>query len=160
MSSAPEPALRVARELGVVDVIEIVEDDFHQLPARLAGAAIAVLPRVHCAGIPQKLMNYMAAARPTVAFASSSKILRHEEIGLIVQDVESFAAAIVRLADAPDWAARKGAAARAYVMAHHTWTQAAARAEQVYAGLARPQRGVAVEVETATGAAPCARWRR
>jgi hypothetical protein len=65
MSSAPEPALRVAHELGVVDVIEIVEDDFHQLPARLAGAAIAVLPRVHCAGIPQKLMNYMAVARTT-----------------------------------------------------------------------------------------------
>ena len=137
VSSPPEPALRVAQELEVADAIEIVEDDFHQLPARLAGAAVAVLPRVHCDGIPQKLLNYMAAAKPTVAFAGSAKVLWHEETGLIVRDadVEDFAAAIVRLVDSPEQAVRMGAAARAYVVAHHTWAGAAARAEQAYVGL-------------------------
>ena len=63
------------------------------------------------------------------------------------------------MADAPEWAARMGSAARDYVMAHHTWTQAAARAEQVYAGLARP-RGAAVQVEEVKGAVASARRQR
>ena len=116
-----------------------MEDDFNLLPARLADAGIAVLPRQECDGISQKLLNYMAAGKPTVAFAGSAKVLLHEETGLIAAngDIPGFAAAIGRLVDEPALRVRLGTAARAYVMQHHSWAAAAELAEGLYEPLLR-----------------------
>lgn len=121
-----------ARSLGIRDAIEVVPDDFQTLPARLASAAMALLPRTKCDGIPQKLLNYMASGTPVVASAGSAKVLEHERTGLVVPDgdVEAFARAILRLLDAPDFARQLGEAARAFVLANCTWETAAERAEQ------------------------------
>ena len=69
---------------------------------------------MHCDGIPQKLLNYMAAGKGIVCSAGSAKLLEHERTGLIVPngDVDAFAAAIVRLAADPRvlrmrWEARR-----------------------------------------------------
>ena len=82
---------------------------------------------MECPGIPQKLLNYMAAALPTVSFEGSSAILAHEETGLVVPngDIDGFAAAIMRLADARDLRFRLGSAAQALVRAKFKWERVA-----------------------------------
>lgn len=137
VSSSFQPFLAHVNRLGIRDAIELLPDDFQELPQRLADAAMAVLPRTTCEGIPQKLLNYMAAAKPIVASAGSAKVIEHEVTGLVVPNgnVEAFAAAILRLAADPDYAQRLGGAARAHVAASYSWELAAERVECVYEGL-------------------------
>lgn len=144
------PYERLARELGVRGAIEVIEDDFDILPALLATAAIAVLPRVHCDGIPQKLLNYMAAGKAVIASAGSAKLIEHERTGLVVRndDVDGFAAALVRLVDEPRLAAALGARAQQYVSRNCSWDAAAALCEDVYRSVAMAG---ANEVELAFG---------
>jgi len=130
----------LARKLGIRDAIEIIPDSFEELPRQLAEAAVAVLPRMHCDGIPQKLLNYMAAGKGIVCSAGSAKLLEHERTGLIVPDgdVGAFAAAIVRLAADPAYSDALGNAARDYVERNYSWDQAAERLEKVYARVVHP----------------------
>jgi glycosyltransferase involved in cell wall biosynthesis len=134
VSDSFEPFQATADRLGVANALEVVVDSFPALPHRLAEASIALVPRVDCPGIPQKLLNYMAAARGIVSFAGSAKLLEHEVTGLIVpnRDVDSFARAIVRLADDPELALRLGTAARRQVLDTATWDRAARHCEAVY----------------------------
>jgi glycosyltransferase involved in cell wall biosynthesis len=106
---------------------------FNELPSILASADIATNPRTVCAGIPQKLLNYMAAGLPTVSFEGSSAILVHEKTGLIVPngDIDAFSGAIMRLADASDLRLRLGSAARALIEAEYNWERVAATFERV-----------------------------
>ena len=69
---------RAAQQLGVAHAIEIIQDNFAALPARLAEASVALMPRVECPGLPQKLLNYMAAGKAVVAFAGSAKATTSE----------------------------------------------------------------------------------
>lgn len=107
---------------------------FNELPHILASADIATNPRTVCPGIPQKLLNYMAAALPTVSFEGSSAILVHEKTGLIVPngDIDEFAGAIMRLANSSDLRLRLGSAARALIEAEYNWERVAATFERVY----------------------------
>jgi len=126
-----------ARALGLLDSIEVKPAGYPELPEELCRAAVLVNPRSICSGIPQKLLNYMASARPVVSFAGSATILEHERTGLIVEDDDAaaFAAAILRLMSDEALAASIGARARAFVTEHYSWEQVAARVERVYARL-------------------------
>ena len=137
VSSPFGPYEALASKLGIRDAIEIIPDSFEALPRHLAESIMAVLPRMHCDGIPQKLLNYMAAGKGIVCSEGSAKLLEHERTGLVVPngDVNAFAASIVRLAADPDYANMLGAAAREYVERNYTWDQAAERLERIYAGL-------------------------
>jgi glycosyltransferase involved in cell wall biosynthesis len=145
VSSPFDPYETLARKLGVRDAIDIIPDSFDELPRQLAESAITVLPRMHCDGIPQKLLNYMAAGKGIVCSAGSAKLLEHERTGLIVPngDVAAFAAAIVRLAADPEYSSALGNAARDYVERNYSWDQAAQRLEQVYARVVPPAIAVA-----------------
>lgn len=124
----------LARELGVRDALELVPDRFPELPQRLADAAVAALPRVHCHGIPQKLLNYMAAGSAVVAFAGSAKVVSPGLDGLVVpnDDVSGFARALLQVLDDPALGSRLGAAARAKVEQGYTWSRAASACAQLY----------------------------
>jgi len=128
------PFEALARELGIRDAIELVPDRFAELPQRLADAAVAALPRVHCDGIPQKLLNYMAAGSAVVAFAGSAKVVSPGVDGLVVPDgdVAAFARALLQVLDDPALAARLGTAARAKVEQGYTWPRAASACAQLY----------------------------
>ena len=128
------PFQGVVERLGVGHALEIMEDSFRALPERLAEASVALMPRPECPGIPQKLLNYMAAARGIVSFAGSAKLLRDDLTGLVVanRDTDAFARAIVRLADDPALARRLGNTARAEVIDTATWDRAAVNCEAVY----------------------------
>ena len=138
VSSSFEPYEALARRLGVRDAIHLQADGFGELPQRLAAAAIAVLPRVSCPGIPQKLLNYMAAGKAIVASAGSAKVLQHETTGLVVADgdVNAFADALLRLAANPQLREELGRTARETVEKEFSWEGAAAKLEPVYQRLA------------------------
>lgn len=140
--SSFEPHESLARELNVRDAVDVVQVGFEALPAYLVSADVTVNPRGDADGIPQKLMNYMAAARPIVSFAGSAAHLVHGETAWLVphDDVEGFASAILQLLDQPELAARLGRNARAQIDREFSWERTAERTEQVYERLlpARP----------------------
>jgi glycosyltransferase involved in cell wall biosynthesis len=138
VSSSFAPYEALARRLGVREHIEVLADGFAELPLRLATAAIAVLPRISCPGIPQKLLNYMAAGKAIVASAGSAKVLEHERTGLVVADgdVSGFTAAVLRLAGDPELGQVLGRRARETVEREFSWEGAAEKLEPVYARLA------------------------
>ncbi len=140
------PYAPLAERLGLLaagsGALELVPERLETLPERLGEALVAVLPRVECPGLPQKLLNYMAAGRAVVAFAGSAKRVEHGATGLIVpnRDTAAFAAAILRLVADPPAARRLGEAAQAFVAATASWSTAAERCERVYAGLLGAER--------------------
>lgn len=127
----------LALELGVRDSIDLVPLSFDDVPRRLAAATVALNPRTQCGGIPQKLLNYMAAGRPIVSFAGSAKHLRHGEDGWVVanDDVGGFADAIDHLLDDRSLARTMGENARDHVRAERSWEGVGARIEQVFQDL-------------------------
>ena len=94
------------------------------------GAAVTVLARRAAGGFPMKLLNYMEAARPTIALAGVADPLVHGESGWLLADdatPDAWADAIGRVAADPACAARLGAAARRTLERDHDPTRAAAR---------------------------------
>lgn len=130
---------QLAESLGIRELIDVVNVGFEKLPPYLMAADVAVNPRVEADGIPQKLMNYMAASRPIVSFAGSAAHLVNEETALLVEgaDVPAFASAIVRLLDDEALAGRLGKAARAQVERSFSWERTARLTEAVYANVLR-----------------------
>ena len=124
----------LARRLGVLGAVDLRRVGFPEQPALLAAAAVAVNPRIRCAGIPQKLLNYMAAGLPIATFDGSAGPVRHEVSGLRVPDGDTaaMADAIERLLTDRALARRLGDAAREQVRREFSWEQMAARVEGVY----------------------------
>jgi glycosyltransferase involved in cell wall biosynthesis len=124
----------LAAMLGVRQAIEICAVSVAELPSRLAQADVAVNPRVDCAGLPQKLVNYMAAGCPIVSYQGSAKHLIHGRTGLIVSDhdIEGLGEAALQLIDDRPLARRLGLAARNYARAEFDWARAAERVETIY----------------------------
>ncbi|RPJ43904.1 MAG: glycosyltransferase family 1 protein [Candidatus Latescibacterota bacterium] len=123
----------LAASLGIRDRIDVRRVAFDEVPALLAGSDVALNPRTECEGIPQKVLNYLAAARPVVSFAGSAVSIRHEREGLVVPngDTAAFASAVVRLLDDPSLARRLGDAGAARA-AEHSWESRAAETERVF----------------------------
>jgi glycosyltransferase involved in cell wall biosynthesis len=126
----------LAESLGIHASIDVHNPGYLRLPTYLQSADILLNPRPACDGIPQKLLNYMAAGRPIVSFAGSAKVIEHERTGLLAADgdVQAFAAATLRLFSQPEFAARLGANAQALVIKAYGWDQVAAKVEAVYEG--------------------------
>ena len=124
----------LAQRLGVRAAVDLRRATFPQQPALLAAATVAVNPRVRCDGIPQKLLNYMAAGLPIATFESSAGPLRHEVTGLCVPDGDTaaMADALERLLTDRALARTLGDAAREQARREFSWDQVAARVEQVY----------------------------
>jgi glycosyltransferase involved in cell wall biosynthesis len=124
----------LAQRLGVRAAVDLRRGTFPQQPALLAAATVAINPRVRCDGIPQKLLNYMAAGLPIATFESSSGPLRHEVTGLRVPDGDTaaMAGALERLLTDHALARTLGDAARDQARREFSWDQVAARVEQVY----------------------------
>ncbi len=124
----------MAQDLGIRESIDVVTAGFDRVPSLLAGADLAVNPRIDCDGVPLKLLNYMAASKPVVSFAGSAPGIKHGETGWLVQDgdVAAFADGALTLLAEATLAERIGRNARRYVEAHHSWERAAEQIEKVY----------------------------
>jgi glycosyltransferase involved in cell wall biosynthesis len=133
------PREELARQLGISDRIEIVRASLKELATLIAQADVAVNPRIHCDGLPQKNLNYLAAAVPIVCFAGSAKQLTDEDTAYIVPngDVQLFARAITRAIDSPDAAHAMGERGRSYVEKNCSWQLAAQKIDQFFRQLMR-----------------------
>ncbi|HYC31097.1 MAG TPA: glycosyltransferase family 4 protein [Gemmatimonadales bacterium] len=123
-----------ARELRVRDAIDLVPATVEDEAELLRGADVALNPRVDCDGIPMKLLNYMAAARPVVSFRGSAPGLRHRDTAWLAEDgdVRAFATGILAVLDQPLLARGLGERARRFVQDNHTWDQSAELAVGMY----------------------------
>ena len=119
---------------GETPACEIRRPRRDEVPDLLVSADIALNPRLECDGLPQKLLNHMAAGKPVVSFAGSAKLLADGEHGLIVAyaDAIAFARAIDRLLDDVELARRLGTAGWEFVRSRLSWDAAARRVEAVY----------------------------
>jgi len=129
------------RRLG--SALEVATAPFSEEVEHLAAASVAISPRTRCDGLPQKLLNYMAAGKAIVACEGSAGPLAHDVTGLRVpnDDPDALARAIVALMDDPGRAGRLGAAARAAAQERFSWETVARRIEGVYASLLERNRG-------------------
>lgn len=124
----------LAHTLEIRRYIEVVRSEFLSLPKYLAGADVALNPRTDCDGIPQKLLNYMAAGKPIVSFEGSAVNLENGKTGLVVENgnIPAFTRAILELLENSELAKRLGHNAREYVSSEHTWERMAKKTETVY----------------------------
>lgn len=125
----------LAARLGVEEAVEVVGARFEELPERFAEVDVAVSPRTNCPGVPQKMLNYMAAGLPIVAFRGSAGYLEAGRTALVVPDgdVGGLADAIGALLGDRARGRELGRAAAAHVRRHLTWEATARRVDRVYA---------------------------
>lgn len=129
----------LAQALGIRQHVDVVRIGFEGVPALLRAADVAVNPRVQCDGVPQKLMNYMAAGCPIVSFAGSAAHLRHGVTGWIVESADPAALAngVLHLLDTPELARDLGRAAREAARRDFSWERTAEKVENVYRRMLR-----------------------
>ncbi len=130
--------LDLARELGI-DSEALFTDarPLAELPAYLAAADVAVLPRPSCPGHPVKLLNYMAAGRAIVAFQGAAKGLRHMHNAIVIpdHDWEGLGQGILMLLKDPPLAKALGENARKSILGTFDWCSLAKRISAIYAAL-------------------------
>lgn len=107
---------------------------FHDLIPYLKMAAVTVVPRPDCPGFPVKLLNYMAAGKPTVLFQGSSKGLVHMRHTFIARDHdwEGFSRGILVLLKDQKLAGEMGENAFRWVKEKHSWKNLAPQIENIY----------------------------
>jgi glycosyltransferase involved in cell wall biosynthesis len=125
---------QLAKTLKIREYIDIVRSDFYNLPRLLANADIALNPRTDCDGLPQKLLNYMAAGRPIVSFEGSAINLEHRKTGLVVENgnIYAFAKAILLLLEDSTLTQILGENAKRHVSSEYTWKETALKTELIY----------------------------
>jgi len=129
---------RYVRELRIEDNVRFVGDrPFSEVPDYLACADVAVLPRVNCPGVPQKLTNYMMAEKAIVAFQGSAKLLTHNIDGVVVAngDVDRMGDAIVSLLNDPESRQRLGKNARTTASEKYDWSILSKQVVAIYTSL-------------------------
>ncbi|MSR74089.1 MAG: glycosyltransferase family 1 protein [Planctomycetes bacterium] len=106
----------MVRDLGLDPYVVFVgERPFSEVRLHIAAADVVVLPRDNCIGFPLKLLNYMAAGKPIVAFhGGAGEVLTHLRNAYVVPDdhEEAFAAGIMTCLQHPSLPQRLAASAR------------------------------------------------
>ena len=136
-NSSFERYRKLTQELGVAESIEVLPAEVKTLPQLLASADIALNPRTECSGIPQKLLNYMAASKAVVSFQGSAPILEHGKTGWVVEngDIPAFAAGVIHLLENPELACELGENAKIHIGSNFNWDVTAKMTEEVYQNL-------------------------
>lgn len=132
--SAFEPIEKQAYDLGVRENVDfIATNGMKHLRELLSRADVAVNPRTKCDGIPQKLLNYMAAGKAVVSFEGSAPIIRNGVTGITVPngDVLGFGENILDLFKNVSLRHRLGKNAREYVKENLSWDKVAMTMEKI-----------------------------
>lgn len=119
------PGKEMARLSGIAGIE--LRPNLPDLRRAASEHALAVLPFVSGAGIKNKLLEAAALGLPIVCTPTATLGLRGRVPANVAAAPEDFASAIVRIWRDPNRAER-GAAARAWVMEHHTWEATAHKA--------------------------------
>jgi len=101
----------------------IFPTNFQVLPDQLSNADILLNPRFDGAGVPLKLINYMAVGKPTVSFSGSAHIMQHGKTGWIVHgnNPQQFADGIRHLLANKQFAKNIGQNAKNYIRQNYSW---------------------------------------
>lgn len=113
--------------------------DFAEMRALIHAAHSLVLTRRRTGGFPVKLLNYMEAARPIVAFADVAIGLRDGESARLLvpgAGADALAGALRELCGDEPLCARLGAGARRHLERQHDWDVIAKRTLAFLAGVA------------------------
>ncbi|HLW69982.1 MAG TPA: glycosyltransferase family 4 protein [Candidatus Binataceae bacterium] len=124
-----------AASLGISESIIWVEgQSLVDLPDYLAAADITVIPRPDIPGYPLKLLNAMAAGKPTVCFAGAAKGVEHLRDAFIVpdHDLDAMGRGILTLLRDPALAEYIGDEARRTILTKFDWEILCTQVEQVY----------------------------
>lgn len=124
----------LADSLGIMDKLSISDVILEDLPAMLVQADVLLNPRTRCAGIPQKLLNYMAAGRPVVSFAGSAKIVIDRVDGLVVENgnIHAFSEAMLELVLNSELGKTLAAAGLKSMQRQYSWSSTAKKTLAVY----------------------------
>lgn len=124
-------------ELDITDSTNIINCPFSEQIELLANASVAVSPRTVCDGLPQKLLNYMAAGKAIIACIGSAGPIEDGVTGLSItnDDPQAMAKAMIEFSLEPERAGRLGKAAAALVRTEYSWEAATAKIEKVYESL-------------------------
>ncbi len=126
-----------AEALGVAGKVVLTEPQpLEEVRHFLAAADVAVVPRPDAPGFPIKLLNYMAAGRPCVLFASSatSGLVDGENVRLANPDTAAaLGAGILDLLRDSETRLRLGRNGQRYVRANHDRCLIAQRVCEAYA---------------------------
>jgi glycosyltransferase involved in cell wall biosynthesis len=117
---------------GHVDIL--TERPFEEVPPFLTAADVTVVCRPTCPVISVKLLNYMAAGKPTVVFEGSAKGLQHMKHLFVVRDHDwqLLGQGIITLLQDPVLAKTLGQNARQWVSENLCWTKLAEKIEDIY----------------------------
>ena len=116
--------------IGLANLRCIEVEDYQQMRCLAYAAQSTVLCRRRRGGFPIKLLNYMEAGKPIVAFervATGFAHLRNAWLLSPEADGIQMADALASLARDPELAARLGKAARNHLESAHNWSDLAAR---------------------------------
>jgi 1,2-diacylglycerol 3-alpha-glucosyltransferase len=133
---------KMTKELNLEGHVIITTDtNFEEIPSFLASADVTVVCRPQCPGFPVKLLNYMAAGKPIVAFEGSAKGVPHMACAFVVNDNDwqGLALGIVKLLRDPNLAKKLGGNAHEWAKTHLAWPTIAGEIEGVYYDLLRQQ---------------------
>jgi glycosyltransferase involved in cell wall biosynthesis len=112
-----------ARGLGIADNLVVTDPQpLHAMPDLVAACDVAVVPRPNMPGFPIKLLNYMAAQKASVLFASSAStgiIHRHNAYLVGPHTAEAFAEGLTEVLNDADLRRRMGRNAFRYIQENH-----------------------------------------
>jgi sugar transferase (PEP-CTERM/EpsH1 system associated) len=131
VGAAPPRAIRELARLPGVSVTGWVAD----VRPHVARAALTVAPLTIARGTQNKILESMAMGVPVVCSEVAARgvdAVPGEHL-LAASDAAGYVAAIERILDAPAQRARLGQAARARVLARHSWSHSLGRLDQVLA---------------------------
>jgi glycosyltransferase involved in cell wall biosynthesis len=133
----------MAEKLGVASRVTMTSCALEELPDFLAAADIAVVPRPESAGIPTKLLNYMAAGKAIVSFEKSATILENGKTWRLVASAtaERLAEGIIGLLADRNLALELGRNARSLVFGRFDWRSIGEQIERLYDKLLTEQVG-------------------
>lgn len=137
-SSKPDQIKRDAESCGIKkNIVFVMNPDFSLVRQVLLSGSVAVNPRISWSGYPIKLLNYMAAGLPVVAFEGAAPPVENEVNGLLAPsgDTKAFGRLICDLLSRPDRAKRLGEEAVKTVALNHNWDVIATQIERIYARL-------------------------
>jgi glycosyltransferase involved in cell wall biosynthesis len=100
----------------------------------LGKASVGLAPLRVAAGMQNKVLEALAMGIPVVATPGSCRSLqvKHETHLLIAEDARSYADAVLRLLEDPQFAQDLGNAGRYYVEQYHSWAASANMLSNLY----------------------------
>ncbi len=137
-SSDPSGVLPLANNMDISGNVVVIRDpSFKAVRQLFAIGSVALNSRISWSGFPIKLLNYMAAGLPVVAFKEAAPPILNGFNGILVPagDTAIFGGRVIEVLRSPDFAHKIGKEAKDTVHRYYNWNEITEDIELVYAKL-------------------------